>query len=93
MHFDRRKFLRASGSFAAVTATGSTLSHAATGMPFLITRPADVLLPKSDRQRVVICGGGWGGLNAAKQLRLLAPHPGGESQLHGAVTACRSLVP
>ena len=73
MHFDRRKFLRASGSFAAVTATGSTLSHAATGMPFLITRPADVLLPKSDRQRVVICGGGWGGLNAAKQLRLLAP--------------------
>ena len=66
----RRNFLAASGGLAAAAAMPSALAQSA---PFLITSSADTLLPKGKAQRVVICGGGWGGLNAAKQLRQLAP--------------------
>jgi NADH dehydrogenase FAD-containing subunit len=66
----RRNFLAASGGLAAAAAIPSALAQSA---PFLITSSADTLLPKGKAQRVVICGGGWGGLNAAKQLRQLAP--------------------
>jgi NADH dehydrogenase FAD-containing subunit len=65
----RRNFLAASGGIALAAA----LPAQAQQTPFLITSSVDTLLPKGKAQRVVICGGGWGGLNAAKQLRLLAP--------------------
>ena len=66
----RRNFLAASGGLVAAAAMPPALAQTA---PFLITSATDVLLPKGKAQRVVICGGGWGGLNAAKQLRQLAP--------------------
>ncbi len=66
----RRHFLAATGGLAAAAAIPSALAQS---VPFLITSAVDVLLPKAKAQRVVICGGGWGGLNAAKQLRQLAP--------------------
>ena len=34
---------------------------------------SDPLLPKAKGKRVVICGGGWGGVTAAKHLKLLDP--------------------
>jgi len=67
MSISRRHFLAASGSLA-LSATAQAQS-----LPFLIGSSAETLIPKGKAQRVVICGGGWGGLNAAKQLRLLAP--------------------
>lgn len=66
----RRNFLSASGGLLAAAAVPPALAQAA---PFLITSSADTLLARGKAPRVVICGGGWGGLNAAKQLRLLAP--------------------
>ncbi len=66
----RRNFLAASGGLVAAAAMPPALAQSA---PFLVTSATDVLLPKGKAQRVVICGGGWGGLNAAKQLRQLAP--------------------
>lgn len=68
----RRQFLLAGGALAAAGVAGSALGQQA-GFPYLITASSDVLLPKGKARRVVICGGGWGGLTAAKQLRLLAP--------------------
>ncbi|MBK6677276.1 MAG: FAD-dependent oxidoreductase [Rhodocyclaceae bacterium] len=44
----------------------------AVGAPAIAT-PWPALKPKSARQRVVIVGGGWGGLAAARHLRELAP--------------------
>src|SRR5574343_1376278 len=69
MSLNRRQFL------AAGAALGATASIAApTGpLPFLINMQSDPLLPKSNGKRVVICGGGWGGITAAKHLRLLDP--------------------
>jgi NADH dehydrogenase FAD-containing subunit len=72
MHRSRRNFLAAGGSLAAASLVAPALAQQSTA-PFLITGAGDVLLPKGKAQRVVVCGGGWGGLNAAKQLRLLAP--------------------
>lgn len=72
MRPSRRSFLAASGGLAAASLAAPVLAQPA-GSPFLITGSTDVLLPKGKARRVVICGGGWGGLNAAKQLRLLAP--------------------
>ena len=67
MSNSRRHFLAATSGLAlAATAQAQTL-------PFLIGNSTETLIPKGKAQRVVICGGGWGGLNAAKQLRLLAP--------------------
>ena len=67
---DRRQFLLAGGVLAATAASGPAAAQA---LPFFITRTADRLLPKSAAPRVVICGGGWGGLMAAAELRRLAP--------------------
>jgi NADH dehydrogenase FAD-containing subunit len=38
-----------------------------------VLRHASELLPRSGRRRVVIAGGGWGGLTAARHIRELAP--------------------
>ncbi len=69
MTLNRRQFL------AAGAALGATASIAAPSspLPFLIQMQSDPLLPKASGKRVVICGGGWGGVSAAKHLRLLDP--------------------
>src|SRR5690606_27645111 len=48
-------------------------ASAARALPFFIGSPAQTLMPKGKAPRVVVCGGGWGGLTAAKHLRQLAP--------------------
>ncbi len=62
MSINRRLFL--SNALAA--------SLAACAAP-LFAQPAPALLPASKGRRVVIVGGGWGGLSAARHLRALAP--------------------
>ncbi|GAP33732.1 NAD(P)/FAD-dependent oxidoreductase [Piscinibacter sakaiensis] len=41
--------------------------------PFMIGSPGQALMPRGSAPRVVVCGGGWGGLMAAKTLRQQAP--------------------
>jgi NADPH-dependent 2,4-dienoyl-CoA reductase/sulfur reductase-like enzyme len=60
MSFNRRSFL------AASTALCASLSAPLIGV-------AQQLLPPARGRRVVIVGGGWGGLSAARHLRELAP--------------------
>jgi len=38
-----------------------------------LTSPASPLMPKSKQRRVVIAGGGWGGMTAARHIRERAP--------------------
>lgn len=63
MILPRRSFLAGSVGLAAA----STLASAP-----LIASP-NQLLPAPKGKRVVICGGGWGGVTAAKYMRLAAP--------------------
>lgn len=75
----RRRFLASAGGLAAAAAAAPALAQPAAaasragGLPFLIGSAADTLLPRGKARRVVICGGGWGGVTAAKYLRQLAP--------------------
>ncbi len=64
MPFSRRDFLAASIALCA--------SLPAQAAP-LIGAASQLLLPRSKNRRVVIVGGGWGGLSAARHLRDLAP--------------------
>lgn len=66
MELSRRDVLRAGA--AAALATSTPLS----AQSFLVT-PSSELLPRSGKRRVVIAGGGWGGMTAARHLRQLAP--------------------
>jgi NADH dehydrogenase FAD-containing subunit len=54
----RRHFLAAGAALGASCGAGAAL---------------DALLPRGRRRRVIVCGGGWGGLAAARHLRELAP--------------------
>lgn len=56
--FNRRHFLAAGAAIGASGAAGAAL---------------EALLPRGRGRRVVVCGGGWGGLAAARYLRELAP--------------------
>ncbi len=69
MNFNRRQFLAAG---AALGATGA-IAAPTSPLPFLIQMQSDPLLPKATGKRVVICGGGWGGVTAAKHLKVLDP--------------------
>lgn len=69
MPINRRQVLAA----AAAGAAASTAAAQGVPLPYLVGGSAQPLLPKGKAPRVVVCGGGWGGLSAAKQLRLLAP--------------------
>lgn len=64
---DRRAFL------ATCTAgLGLAVGGIAFGAPLVATTVPEVL-PRTQNRRVVIVGGGWGGLTAARHLRQLAP--------------------
>jgi NADPH-dependent 2,4-dienoyl-CoA reductase/sulfur reductase-like enzyme len=56
--FSRRHFLASSGAWGATLVSGAVFAQ---------------ILPRSRKRRVVIVGGGWGGLAAARHLRDMAP--------------------
>lgn len=68
----RRNFLITPPAVAlAGTAALPGLAQAA---PSIITPPARILPREGSKPRIVICGGGWGGLTAARYLRELIPN-------------------
>lgn len=74
----RRSFLGASGGLAAAMvsaplAAQAPAASAQSTLPPLIGRAQDVLLARGKQRRVVICGGGWGGVTAAKYIREASP--------------------
>jgi NADH dehydrogenase FAD-containing subunit len=69
MSFNRRKFLAAGSALTAAAA----IAQPSSPLPFLINMQSDPLLPKASGKRVVVCGGGWGGISAAKHLKKLDP--------------------
>lgn len=85
MTIDRRHFLAGLAGTSGALLSGcaspgaSQTSGAASApsgtapLPLLIGSSTQTLLAKGKAPRVVICGGGWGGLSAAKHLRQLAP--------------------
>ncbi len=66
MKSSRRTFLKAGTAAAALSAAPLSAQP-------LLRSPASALMPKSGKRRVVIAGGGWGGLTAARHLRAQAP--------------------
>ena len=71
MKLDRRHFLAASGALAA----GTAVAQAASPLPFFINTQNNPLLPPvKGKKRVVVCGGGWGGVSAAKHLKQNDPN-------------------
>jgi hypothetical protein len=71
MTFNRRQFLAAGAALGASAAVAQPTSP----LPFLINMQSDPLLPPvKGKKRVVICGGGWGGVSAAKHLKKLDPN-------------------
>lgn len=69
MPSDRRAFLAALAAWAA--APGLATGKLAAAAPAVVDAPQ--LPPNSGNRRVVIVGGGWGGLSVARHLRALAP--------------------
>ncbi|TXC62075.1 NAD(P)/FAD-dependent oxidoreductase [Piscinibacter aquaticus] len=72
MTLDRRHFLAGAAGASASLLAGCA-APASTLLPPLVGMPTQTLLPKGASPRIVVVGGGWGGLTVAKQLRLLAP--------------------
>jgi NADH dehydrogenase FAD-containing subunit len=77
MPLTRRQFIASAGALGAAAATTATTSAvaqpAAPMLPPLVTSQTGPLLPKAKGKRVVVCGGGWGGVTAAKHLKLNDP--------------------
>lgn len=75
MSMKRRELLLGGAAVAAAGTWPGLAAAQGTGVPqpFLIGGQSQALLAKGRAPRVVICGGGWGGLSAAKRLRELAP--------------------
>ena len=68
---NRRNFLMTPSALALGMVAAPLLSQAA---PAILT-PASRILPRDGaRPRIVICGGGWGGMTAARYLRQLVPN-------------------
>jgi len=67
MTITRREILKAGAAAAALGA-----STRVPAQPLIMT-PASELIPRSGKRRVVIAGGGWGGMTAARHLREQAP--------------------
>ena len=71
MKLDRRHFLAATGALA----TGTALAQATSPLPFFInTWNTPLMPPAKGRKRVVVAGGGWGGISAAKHLKQNDPN-------------------
>ncbi|WP_151445880.1 NAD(P)/FAD-dependent oxidoreductase [Lacisediminimonas profundi] len=64
----RRSLLKGAAALAALSA----VPLPALAQPFLFS-PTSELMPKGKKRRVVVLGGGWGGLSTAKHLRQTAP--------------------
>lgn len=64
----RRTLLRGAAAWGALSAA----SLPAIAQPFLFS-PSTELMPKGKKRRVLVLGGGWGGLSAARHLRETAP--------------------
>lgn len=76
MALDRRSFLAntvAVTTASALSACAASPASDAPPQPLLIGKAGQVLMPRGKAPRVVICGGGWGGLTAAANLRKMAP--------------------
>jgi NADH dehydrogenase FAD-containing subunit len=84
MTLDRRHFLAGAAGAStlllggcatapAAPAAAAAATPAAPPQPAFIQRPGQALAAKGAAPRVVVAGGGWGGLTAAKYLRKLAP--------------------
>lgn len=72
MDISRRNLLKVSGlSVAAFAVTGSVTTAAVTESK--TCKNVKKLMPKSAGKRVVIVGGGWGGLTAARNVKKQAP--------------------
>ena len=72
----RRNFLITPSALALGAAAGAaaTVPGIALAAPSIIT-PQSRILPRTGKgPRIVICGGGWGGMTAARYLRELIPH-------------------
>ncbi len=67
MSLSRRDLLLGGVAATAIAATPPI------GAQPRLLRPATELMPRDGRRRVVIAGGGWGGLSAARHLRATAP--------------------
>jgi NADH dehydrogenase FAD-containing subunit len=67
MTFTRRDILKAGAASAALGASARIPAQ-----PLIMT-PASELILRSGKRRVVIAGGGWGGLTAARHIREQAP--------------------
>jgi NADH dehydrogenase FAD-containing subunit len=73
MDISRRNLLKASGlSVAAIAVTGCGAATGATPKENASAN-AKTIMPKSTGKRVVIVGGGWGGLTAARNIKKKAP--------------------
>ena len=82
MTLDRRHFIAGIAGSAALAGCATSPSGSgapsvaglqAAPMPAFIGQSTQKLMPKGKAPRVVICGGGWGGLTTAANLRKLAP--------------------
>lgn len=71
MNLSRRDLLKASGLGAAALALSSTAATSASASEN--PAAATELMPKPAGKRVVIIGGGWGGLTAARYIKKEAP--------------------
>jgi len=66
MQFTRRKLLKAGAAAALGLSTGI-------GAQPLIMSTSSELVPRTGKRRVVIAGGGWGGMTAARHIREQTP--------------------
>lgn len=73
MTCDRRHFLAGAAGASAALLAGCAAPRSSDALPFMIGAPDRALMPRGQGPRVVVCGGGWGGLTAAKHLRNLSP--------------------
>lgn len=78
MTLDRRHFIAGMAGTAALAGCASTPPGSSAGLkaaphPTFIGKSTQTLMPRGKAPRVVVVGGGWGGLTTAANLRKLAP--------------------
>ncbi len=70
----RRNFLISPSALALGAAASSIAPSLALAAPAIITPQSRILPRQGKGPRIVICGGGWGGMTAARYLRDLIPN-------------------